>query len=204
MESDAPNPECPGCRALVKRVAALEAELNELRGELVKMKALVRQSSSNSSRPPSSDPPGAKRPGKKPKSGRARGAQPGSSRSTRDLLPPDEVDEIQCCKPSSCTSCGRALHGEDSNPRRHQVVEIPPIEPRVIEYQLHELICSACRTATRGELPVGVPVGAFGPRLQATVALLSGAYRVSRRNIQQILSDSFPLHLLAPSPRWHA
>jgi transposase len=38
-------------------------------------------------------------------------------------------------------------------------------------------------------LPEGVPERAFGPRLQALVAVLSGAYRLSKRNIQQLLSD---------------
>jgi transposase len=38
-------------------------------------------------------------------------------------------------------------------------------------------------------LPAGVPRGAFGPRLQATIALLTGAYRLSKRQVQSILAD---------------
>ncbi len=34
-----------------------------------------------------------------------------------------------------------------------------------------------------------MPRGAFGPRLQATVALLGGAYRMSKRQVRAILSD---------------
>jgi transposase len=34
-----------------------------------------------------------------------------------------------------------------------------------------------------------VPGRSFGPRLQAVVAVLSGAYRLSKRNIQQLLAD---------------
>jgi len=36
---------------------------------------------------------------------------------------------------------------------------------------------------------------AFGPRLQALVAVLSGAYRLSKRNIQQLLSDCFGVEM---------
>jgi transposase len=48
---------------------------------------------------------------------------------------------------------------------------------------------------TRAPLPEGVPERAFGPRLQALVAVLSGAYRLSKRNIQQLLSDCFGVEL---------
>jgi transposase len=36
---------------------------------------------------------------------------------------------------------------------------------------------------------------AFGPRLQALVAVLSGAYRLSKRNIRQLLADCFGVDL---------
>lgn len=185
MSKIEPNPECPGCQALLKRVAALEQQIEKLR-------ALVEQTSSNSNRPPSSDPPWSKRKGKERKKGkRGRGGQPGHIQSVRALLPTEEVDRVEHCKPSRCGSCGGALRGDDSEPRRHQVTEIPPVRPRVVEYQLHELTCSTCGDSTRARLPEGVPSGAFGPRLQATVAVLAGAYRVSRRNVQQLMSDFF-------------
>src|SRR5262249_34730680 len=41
----------------------------------------------------------------------------------------------------------------------------------------------------------GVPARAFGPRLQALIAVLSGAYRLSKRNIQQLLADCFGIEL---------
>jgi transposase len=44
-------------------------------------------------------------------------------------------------------------------------------------------------------LPKGVSERAFGPRLQALVAVLSGAYRLSKRNIQQLLMDCFGVEL---------
>jgi transposase len=69
------------------------------------------------------------------------------------------------------------------------VPEIPPVKPVVSEYQLHELVCPACGETTRAELPPGVPTGGFGPRLQATTALCTGAYHLSKRTTQALLGD---------------
>jgi transposase len=180
-----PDPDCPGCQALQKRVAVLEQQVE-------KLKALLEQSSSNSNRPPSSDPPWSKRSDKQRKKGkRGRGGQPGHLQSVRVLLPTEEVDRVERCKPSRCGFCGEALWGDDPEPRRHQITEIPPIRPQTVEVQLHELTCSMCGESTRASLPEGVPSGAFGARLQATVAVLTGAYRVSRRNVRQLMSDFF-------------
>ena len=37
--------------------------------------------------------------------------------------------------------------------------------------------------------PPGVQAGAFGPRLQATLSLLTGAYRLSKRQVQRLARD---------------
>lgn len=49
------------------------------------------------------------------------------------------------------------------------------------EYQLHRLVCGQCGLTTCGTLPVGVPVSGYGPRLASSVALWTGAYRLSKR-----------------------
>jgi transposase len=61
----------------------------------------------------------------------------------------------------------------------------------VTEYQLHTLRCVGCGECTTASLPYGVPAGAFGPRLQAIVAVCSGAYRLSKRNIEALAKDFF-------------
>ena len=43
--------------------------------------------------------------------------------------------------------------------------------------------------------PEGVSRRTFGPSVQAWVGLLSGAYRLSKRNIVALLSDAFGVHL---------
>ena len=162
-------------QSLEKRVASLEARLG--------------QDSSNSSKPPSSDPVHVKRRPPRPPSGKTRGGQRGHKRHTRELVPPERLTGIVECRPDACRGCGHGLEGEDPEPLRHQVAELPEVQPDVVEYRLHRVTCPRCGVKTRGELPAGVPRGAFGPRLQATVALLSGAYRLSKRQVQALLSD---------------
>jgi transposase len=193
MTDSRANPNCPGCRALSDRVEELSALVSRLEGKINQLEARLRQNSSNSHRPPSSNPPWSKPTGgAAPKGSRRRGGQPGHKRSDRKLLPPDEV---QCCKPEACENCGAELFGEDRTPQRHQVTEIPPARATIREYRLHRLKCRGCGHLTRANLPAGVPRGAFGPRLQAMIGLLSGAYRISRRNVQQLMRDAFGVQL---------
>ena len=161
-------------RTLEARVAALEATVQQLLERL-------QQDSHNSSRPPSSDPPRAlkQRPRRVP-SGRKRGGQPGHPGQTRAFVPVEQVDAVVPVKPQQCSRCYYPLQGEDPQPFRHQVAELPPVKPVVTEYQMHRLVCPACGTSTRADLPRGVPTGGFGPHVQAIVALCMG--RITCRN----------------------
>ncbi len=176
-------------RVLEARVAALEATVEQLRAQL-------QQNSRTSSRPPSSDPPQvlAQRPRRAP-SGRRPGGQPGHEGHARELVPVEQVAVVIPVKPERCGRCQQPLQGEDRQPQRHQVTEIPPMQPVVMEYQLHQLVCSACGAATRAEVPAEVPTGGFGPRLQAITALCTGAYHLSKRTTQTVLEDLFGVSL---------
>jgi transposase len=156
-----------------------------------------RRNSTNSSRPPSSDPPSVKRRPPSPPSGKKRGGQPGHARHARPLVPPEELRQVIECRPPECRWCGDALAGDDPEPLRHQVAEVPPVRPVVDEYRLHRLTCRRCRTTTRARLPPGVPAGAFGPRLRAILSVLAGAYRLGKRPIRQLASDLLGLSISA-------
>jgi transposase len=65
----------------------------------------------------------------------------------------------------------------------------------VTEYRLHRLVCTAFGTRTCARLPAGVPAGAFGPRLQALLAVLAGGYRLGKRPIRQLAHDLFGLSI---------
>jgi transposase len=173
----------------------LQAEVTRLRAQLRTLHAQLSQTSANSHKPPSSDPPTHTRVKVRELSTRPRGGQPGHRGTTRMLLPVTEVDELHVCQPTHCAGCGSPLTGRDPSPLRHQVTELPPLQTLVLEYQLHALRCGYCGVVTRAPLPEGVPERAFGPRLQALVAVLSGAYRLSKRNIQQLLADCFGVEI---------
>jgi transposase len=158
---------------LEARIAALEARLN--------------RTSANSSQPPSSDPPHVQpAPGRTP-SGRKKGGQPGHKKHTRPPLPPDVVVDL---KPETCGHCDHPLAGSDPAPDVHQVVEIPEVKPHVTEYRRHRLTCPHCSRVTGVSLPAGVR-GGYGERVAAVCGLLTGAYRIGKRGVAQLLGDLF-------------
>jgi transposase len=101
----------------------------------------------------------------------------------------EDVDEVVVLKPEQCRGCHAPLSGDDPTPFRHQVIEIPPIKPVITEDQWHQLVCPECGEATRAPWPAGVPSGTYGPRVHATVALCTGAYRLSKRTTQHGMDD---------------
>ncbi|HZZ18665.1 MAG TPA: IS66 family transposase [Opitutaceae bacterium] len=169
--------------------AGIGAVIEALENRIAELESRLNQNSTNSSKPPSSDPIGVKRRPPDPPSKKRRGGQKGHPRRLRALVPPERLASVTECKPAECRRCGRALGGEDAEPRRHQVAELPPIEPVVHEYRLHRLCCPRCNAIACGVLPAGVPSSAFGPRLHAALGLLSGAYRLSKRQVSQLCSD---------------
>jgi transposase len=194
--------QCPRCKALERRLGALETIVSALTDEnerltekVEQLEETLNQNASNSSKPPSSLPAEKKCKPSKPKSGRKRGAQPGHADQQRKLYPPDRVDKFQTCKPNRCSGCGERLVGDDEQPRREQQVELPEIKPLVTEFVIHTLTCSCCGGQTSGARPPGVSGSAFGPRIHALVSLLSGAYRLSKREIEQLMSDAFGVHM---------
>src|SRR5687768_15871173 len=120
----------PEARALIlaqrAEVAGLRARVQALQQQVQELLDRLNQDSTNSSRPPSTDPPTVKRRPPRPASGRLSGGQPGHERQQRPLLPPDRTEVL---KPAQCRRCGHALRGEDSQPLRHQVLELPQIRP---------------------------------------------------------------------------
>jgi transposase len=173
--------------------AALRTENAVLQERIRELEARLGQTSANSSRPPSSDPPQAPARPKAPPTGRKRGGQPGHRGVHRALLPVEQVDEVVAVVPEDCRYCQQPFSESTGHRRgrvwRHQVVELLPLAVRVTEYQMVRRRCAQCGKRTRAELPAGVPRRPFGARLTAVIALLSGRYRLSRREVRQLLRD---------------
>src|SRR5262249_55097093 len=171
-----------------QRLAQLESRGKDLENRL-------KLNSTNSSKPPSSDPIGLKPKPPSPPSQEKHSIQPGHPQAERAFVPPEKARDTINCIPISCRRCGHDIPGEDPKPLISQVAELPRIEPIVDEYRLHRLVCPDCGEKTCRVLPEGVPIGRFGPYLQAMLAMLAGAYRLSKRQIQQVSADMLGLKI---------
>ncbi len=178
-----------------QQIESLEKQLAEVLTVQQQLLEKANSTSQNSSSPPSADPPGFGKKQEKKKSNKKRGGQPGHEGKNRDLYPPEECSEVVEHHPTTCSGCGESLTGVDENPYRHQIVEIPPIEPIVIEHRLHQLFCGQCGTLTRATLPIDVNPSGYGVRVVALVALLSGVYRNSHRMVQSALAELFNISM---------
>jgi transposase len=196
-----------------ERIAELEGQLAELRAQLAaalaritELEEKLRRSSRNSGKPPSSDTPAqvAERAERRKKAaaitkpgGRKPGGQPGHEKFTRQVVPPEQVAQHADCVPEHCERCNERLHGSDPNPELHQVFHLPEIIPLVYQYARHALPCPdpACGHVTVGKLPPGVPRGAFGPSVIATMAFLIGVCRLSKRPVQAVMEGLFGLKI---------
>lgn len=182
------------------RIAALEAEnarlgalVLQLEARIQELEARLGRDSSNSSQPPSADPPRARPRTPPPPTSRRRGGQPGHPAHQRTILPPEQVDHTVEHWPTRCQHCQTPLEADPTatvgDPVRHQVVEVPPVRAAVTDHYLHRLRCPVCRGTTRADLAPDAPSGAFGPRMQAIIALLSSRYRLSRREVADVCAD---------------
>jgi len=185
--------------ALLLRVGELVEANQRLEARVAELERRLSRSSRNSSLPPSQDPPSAPPRARRPGSGRTPGGQPGHDGKHRRLLPPEEVDEIVEHWPERCRACAHVFVEPELvdalQPWRHQVAELPAIAVRVSEHRLHGVCCPECATATRAELPRGLPRAAFGPRLQAAVVTLAVRNRVSRRDTSELARELFGVEL---------
>jgi transposase len=175
-------------RGLEARVETLTSMVHALQEQVDTLQEQLNQTSRNASRPPSGDLPQQPRL-PRPRGQRRRGGQPGHPGSPRILIPVEEVDEVVVIKPEQCLHCQAPLSGDDPQPWRHHVLEIPPRTPVVTAYQWPQLACPSCGVPTRAPWPAGVPSGTYGPRVQATVALCTGASRLSKRTTHQAMAE---------------
>jgi transposase len=179
---------CPGCIERDARIAELERRLAQL-------EARLNTNSGNSSTPPSANPLGAKPPVIKKKSKRKRGGQPGHPPHLKKLFPPERVTEIKTFVPQACAGCGSTLSHEvgpgDPEPKRFQVVELPPLAVEVIEYQAHGRTCRRCGHVTQETIPAEIREHGVGPRLTGTLSYFSGCHGVSKRGVEEIADRVF-------------
>jgi transposase len=172
-----------------------EKELTDLKAQQQELLEKINRTSKNSSSPPSLDRLNADKRQEKKKSGKKRGGQPGHKGHSRFLYDVSECESVLDHHPQTCKCCGEKLNGEDAFPYRHQIVEIPPINPIIVEHRLHQLMCKECGTLTRATLPMEVDPSGYGVRVVAIVGVLSGLYRHSQRMVQSAMQDLFGISM---------
>jgi transposase len=180
---------------LVRRMDKIEQEMAALRTENELLKEQLARTSANSSQPPSKNPQGFK-PNRKEPTGKKRGGQIGHTGHERKLYPLEMCQEVINHYPQQCSKCGTEVSGSSSQVYRHQVVEVPPVEPIVIEHRFHQITCTCCGKENQAPaMPAIIGRGGYGSRVAAYVGLFSSQYRQSYRQIQNIMQAVFGIEM---------
>src|SRR4051812_1992039 len=178
-------------------VADLTVRLEQAMGRIAELEARLKQSSANSSKPPSSD--GLVKPAPKSlrgRSGRRPGRPPGQPGVTlQQVADPDVVVRHV---PSVCGGCGDDLaDAVEVGVARRQVVDIPEPTVVVTEHQIVTVACG-CGHHTTAPAPAGAtaPV-CYGPRIAGVgVYLLHGQF-LSVGRTADALRDLFGMPVAA-------
>ena len=184
---------------LAALVVSLRGELAQAQERIAELEERLRQTSRNSSVPPSAD--GLAKPlprsrSLRKKSGRKPGGQDGHPGQT--LAQVAKADREERHEPGWCSRCGAGLAGRPvTGIERRQVFDLPPVTVKVTEHQLIERECG-CGQRTRGAAPEGAdaPVQ-YGPRIAAVVIYLYIGQFLSKDRTAQALAELFGVPLSA-------
>jgi len=181
---------CPGCRALQRRVAELEAQVERLTRLLEQQqRAGKRQAAPFAKGPPSLRP---KKPGRKP------GAAYGT-KAHRPPPAPDQITETYDARlPDTCPGCGGPL--EETHVDHQYQVEIPRT-PLHRQFNVHVGRCRDCRRRVQGRHPLqtsdalGAAASQLGPDAQAAVVELNKQAGLSHGKVSRVLGSLFGIAL---------
>jgi transposase len=180
---------------LVGRMDKLEQSVAALQTENEQLKEQLARTSKNSSQPSSKNPLTFK-PNRKEPTGKKRGGQVGHQGHERKLYPVEKCQEIIEHYPQKCSKCGSEQMSNSTNPYRHQVVEIPQIQPIVIEHQFFSMSCNCCGQENQASsMAQIISEGGYGTRVAAYVGLFSSQYRQSYRQIKNIMDAVFGIEM---------
>jgi transposase len=106
-------------------------------------------------------------------------------------------DVVLRCRPSACRGCGEALGPKDQRRvRRSQVIELPEVQPVVLEVWAYAARCGACGERTVAAVPPGFEPGrTFGPRIEALLGYLHYGHHLSHERLVALAESVFGLHI---------
>lgn len=175
---------------LQERIVLLEAQMASLQESLEPFRK-SEKTSRNSSVPPSkSYKPNRKRSGR----AKERGPKPGHEGRSRTRQTPDVVIE---CRPTVCAHCGHDLTTVDPTAiGKSQVIDIPPIEPIVVEAHRFCAMCPSCGHEQGVDYPAGLaPERVFGPQVETLVTYFHHVHHLSYERLEQVLEEVFGLKI---------
>lgn len=180
-------------RAIAEREAqagALGQRVRELEAEVARLSAPPK-TPENSSVPPSR---GQKANAPEPRRGATRGPKRGHLGVSRHRQNPDVILH---CRPDVCRGCGASLPEDGQRVvGRSQVVDLPPVQPAVVEAWRYGATCAGCGIETSAPYPPGLePRRTFGPQLEALLGYLHETQHVSYKRLTEVCRDLFGLCL---------
>jgi transposase len=184
------EPACPGCRALLKRVAELEARVAELTRLLEEaLRARKRQAAPFRKGPPKPDP---QTPGRK--AGDAHGQH-----GHRPAPPPDQISEChEAPLPDACPRCqGRLVESAVAEQFQTEI----PRRPVVRKFRVHLGQCVRCGQHVQGRHPLqtsdalGAAASQLGPDAQAAATLLHTQLGLSHGKVAAVFDELFGIAL---------
>ena len=182
--------------ATLERNRLLEQKVIVLTERVAELEERLKQNSSNSSKPPSSD--GFARP--VPKSQRRKsGKKPGGQHKHKGhgKCMADMATETRVITPETCLCCGKDLGNVPGRKTgTHYVMETPPVTATVTEYINEEKICPTCGKRVSVEYPPeAAATQQYGPNLKAFIVLLSETGMVAMNRVVQILEAVTGMHI---------
>jgi transposase len=164
----------------------LHHEMGQLQEQMERLEARLKQDSTTSSRPPSSDSPYTKPRHRTASSTRTRkgGGKAGHVGHRQVLLVPTHVEDVW---PQGC-GCGSGEFDLIEPYYTHQEIELPRVEMEVTHWVLHQGRCLDCGRWHKAQVPAAHITG-YGPRLSALMAELAGTYGNGRRMVQTFCSS---------------
>ena len=178
----------PTYEQLEARNRQLEDLLKKALDRITVLEERLNQDSNNSSKPPSTDwKKNSKKAGKK--------QRPPREGMARSLVPLEQVDAHTVCQLDACPHCGSGKICSGGDPLVIQQVELPDTKGFLTQYDLCNYRCHDCDTKAIAPLPLGVPKSAFGPRLMALVANLTGVFHLSKDDAKRLISDLYSIDI---------
>lgn len=176
-------------RAAKDEIAQLKALLKSALDRIAELEAQINRNSKNSSKPPSTDQ-------KSNTSEHERKKRKSRSGKSRSLFPQERVDKQIDCTQDVCPHCHSSqLHQLEDPPFVWQQVELPQVQAIVTQFNCQKYCCKTCGRRSVARLPEGIPFSAFGPKLMALVATLTGRFHLAKREALLLIQDIYGIEL---------